>query len=61
MAIHQLRKLGENETGAKAGLEFPRDDLRAEGLFEDGELVEQPPLVIDRVDDGEWRIERLDE
>jgi len=61
VSIHTLRKLGENSTGEKAGLELPRDDLRAEGLFEDGELVERPHIVIDRVDDGEWRLKLLDE
>ena len=61
MAIHTLRKLGENSSGAKAGVELPRDDLRVEGLLVDGELVEQPNVVIDRVDEGEWRIRRTDE
>jgi phenylpropionate dioxygenase-like ring-hydroxylating dioxygenase large terminal subunit len=60
MAIHRLRRLGENQSGDKGGLELPRDDLRAEGLLEDGKLVEQPQLVIDRVDDGEWRVRRVD-
>lgn len=60
VAIHSLQKLGANDTGEKAGIELPRDDLRAEGLLVDGELVEQPNVVIDRVDDGEWRIQRVD-
>ena len=61
MAIHKLQKLGENSTGEKAGIELPRDDLRAEGLLEDGELIDQPNVVVDRVDDGEWRLQRVDE
>lgn len=61
MAIHKLRKLGEDASGAKVGLELPRDDARLEGILdEDGELTEQPQLAISHVDDGEWRIERLD-
>ncbi|EMA01810.1 hypothetical protein C437_15361 [Haloarcula vallismortis ATCC 29715] len=58
--IHQLRRIGSNSSGDKVGVELPRDDIELEGLLdENGELTDTPQVAISRVDDGEWRIERL--
>jgi len=59
-SIHKVQRLGHNDSGAKAGIEFPRDDLRLEGLLVDGELVERPEVSISHVGAGEWRIKLLD-
>jgi len=60
MPLHKLRKLGENSTGDKAGLELPRDELRRIGVMdEDGNLVERPQVGIDLQDDGEQSQFRL--
>lgn len=54
MAVHTLQKLGENETGDKAGVELPRDDLRQLGLMDDeGNLKDQPAIGINLLDTGE--------
>ena len=58
----KLRKLGENSSGDVAGVTIPRDDLRLEELMdEDGELLDSPHLELRRIDDGEWKLRRLDD
>lgn len=58
MHIRKLRKLDAD----CAGVTIPKDDLRFEGYVdENGELVEQPALTIEREGEGTWRIQVLDE
>lgn len=58
MPIHKLRKLDETTYGVT----LPKDDLMLEGIVgEDGELLEdEQRVVVDRRDDGQWSVERLD-
>lgn len=57
MAVMKLRRLNEDS----AGVTIPKDDLRLEGLIEDDELVATEHVEVTRIDDGEWRIRRLDD
>lgn len=58
MPLHKLRKLDDTT----AGITLPKGDLRLEGLAnEDGELLERPHLNVVRVEEGVWRVERVDE
>lgn len=58
--IHKLRKLGENNSGDKLGVELPRDTVRVEGLLdEDGNAVERPQIAINYEGNGTWTIQIL--
>lgn len=57
MALNKLRQLDRNTYGVT----IPKDDLRLEGLLdENGELVDEQHLHIQRTDDGEWTLERVE-
>lgn len=62
MPIHTLRKLGENESGDKAGIELPRAELRRLGCIDgDGNLVYRPNVAIDYDPDADvFRLAVLD-
>lgn len=58
MTLLKLRRL-DDSTG---GVTIPKSDLLMEGLLDgDGKLVKQPYLNVKRIDDGEWKIERVDD
>ena len=57
MALNKLRQLDRNTFGVT----IPKDDLRLEGLLdENGNLVDEQHLHIQRTDDGEWTLERVE-
>ncbi|AXR82354.1 hypothetical protein [Natrarchaeobaculum sulfurireducens] len=57
MALNKLRQLDRNTYGVT----IPKDDLRLEGLLdENGDLVDEQHLHIQRTDDGEWTLERVE-
>lgn len=58
MNIRKLRKLDSD----CAGVTIPKDDLRLAGYIdEEGDLVKQPALNVELVEDGEWRVQVLDD
>jgi hypothetical protein len=57
MALQKIRKVG----GDSAGITIPRDDLRLEGLLDEDEELEQGHHVeLIRVDDGVWKMKRVE-
>jgi hypothetical protein len=58
MALNKLRQLDENS----AGVTLPKDDLRLEGLLdENGEVDGEHHIHVDRIGDGEWTLELVEE
>ena len=60
-SIQKVRKLGENESGAKLGIEIPRDDARLAGLLDEDGGVEERPNVSIQFDGDGWDVKLLDE
>lgn len=58
MGIRKIRQLDADGT---VGISFDKDEMRAEGLIENGEFVGPEHAEVVRVDDGEWRVRRLDQ
>lgn len=56
----EIRKLRRYDTGESGGVTLPKDDLREEGLVQDGSVVDAH-VAIEKVDDGEWRLTLVDE
>ena len=58
MALNKLRQLDQNTYGVT----IPKNDLHLEGLLdEDGELVDEQHLHIQRTDDSEWALKRVEQ
>ncbi|OVE84320.1 hypothetical protein [Natronolimnobius baerhuensis] len=58
MALNKLRQLDRNSMGVT----IPKDDLRLEGLVdENGELQDEYHLHVRHIDDGEWKLELVNE
>ncbi|ADD03882.1 uncharacterized protein Nmag_0290 [Natrialba magadii ATCC 43099] len=58
MALNKLRQLDQNSLGVT----LPKDDLRIDGLLnESGELRGEHYVHIRHIEEGEWKIELLDE
>jgi hypothetical protein len=56
MAIRKLHELNDDGT---VGVSLDKDELRLEGLIEDGEFRGPEHVEVRRVGDGEWRIRRI--
>ncbi|ARS91409.1 hypothetical protein [Natrarchaeobaculum aegyptiacum] len=58
MDVNKLRRLDRHTFGVT----LPKDDLRSEGLIdENGELVDDQHFYVQRTDDGEWTIKRIEQ
>ncbi|WP_083858617.1 hypothetical protein [Natrialba chahannaoensis] len=57
MALNKLRQLDQNSLGVT----LPKDDLRIDGVLdENGELRDEHYVHIRHLEEGEWKIELLD-
>ena len=55
-SLNKLRQLDDTSVGVT----IPKDDLRLEGLIEDGKVIEDEFVKVEKVGDGEWKVERVD-